>query len=104
MYCSRLSELDDQLGPYSTAQAARDLERGLLGQRTDHFQELTHPDRRAIHNLKYYTWVEQQQMDVADLEQLWYDRSLWPRVFAQPARWDEMIDDFNAETGVLAGL
>ncbi len=38
-----------------------------------------------------------------DLEQLWYDRDLWPRIFAQPTRWDEMIDEFNAETGVLAG-
>lgn len=104
MYCSRLSELDEQLGPYTTTQAARDLERSLLAQGTDHFKELTHPDRRAIHNLKYYTWVEQQQMDVADLEQLWYDRDLWPRLFAQPARWDQMIDDFNAEAGVLAGL
>lgn len=58
----------------------------------------------AIHNLKYYNWVEQRQMDEADLEQLWHDRDLWPRLFAQPARWDQMIGDFNAEAGVLAGL
>ncbi len=43
-------------------------------------------------------------MEVADLEALWHDRDLWPRLFAQPARWDEMIAEFNAETGVLAGL
>jgi len=104
LYRSRLDELAVAQGPYTTVQAARDLERSLLGQRTDHFKELTQPDRRAIHNLKYYTWVEQQEKDVRDLEALWYDRTLWPRLFAQPARWDEMIAEFNAETGVLAGL
>jgi cysteine synthase len=104
LYGTRLAELTAQRGAYTPTQAARDLEGCLLGQRTDHYQELTYPDRRAIHNLKYYTWVEQQQMEVADLEALWYDRDLWPRLFAQPARWDEMIVEFNGETGVLAGL
>jgi cysteine synthase len=104
LYGSRLDELNAQLGPYTPLHAARDLERSLLGQRTDHFKELTWPERKAIHNLKYYTWVEQQQMDVADLEALWDDPDLWERLFAQPARWDEMIEEFNGETGVLAGL
>ncbi len=104
LYGSRLTELAAQHGPYTAVQAARDLERSLLGQRTDHFKELTWPERKAIHNLKYYTWVEQQQMDVADLQALWDDPDLWPRLFAQPARWDEMIAEFNAEAGVLARL
>jgi cysteine synthase A len=104
LYQSRLAELTDAHGDYTTVDAARDLERALLGQTTDHMTELTYPDRRAIHNLKYYTWVEQQEMDVADLESLWYDRDLWPRIFAQPARWDEMIAEFNDETGVLKTL
>jgi cysteine synthase len=104
LYCSRLVELADTHGPYTTMQAARDLERSLYGQRTDHFKELTWPERKAIHNLKYYTWVEQQQMDVADLDALWYEPGLWERLFAQPERWDEMIREFNEETGVLAGL
>lgn len=104
LYGSRLAELAERHGPYTQVQAARDLERSLLGQRTDHFKELTWPERKAIHNLKYYTWVEQQQMDVADLEALWNDPNLWERLFAQPARWDAMIEEFNAETGVLAAL
>jgi hypothetical protein len=37
-------------------------------------------------------------------ETVGHDRDLWPRLFAQPVRGDEMIADFNAETGVLAGL
>lgn len=104
LYRTRLAELAAQHGPYTTQRAVADHERCLLGQRTDSFRELTHPDRRALHNLKYYTWVEQQQMEVADLEALWHDRDLWGRIFAQTARWDQLIEEFNAETGVLARL
>jgi len=104
MYGSRLGELTAERGPYTALQAAKDLDRCLHGQRTDNFEELTHPDRKAIHNLKYYTWVEQQQKELEDLNALWDDPGVWARVFAQPARWDEMIAEFNEETGVLAAL
>ncbi len=102
LYQTRLAELTAEHGPYTPVQAARDHDRCLLGQRTDAFKELTYPDRKAIHNLKYYTWIEQQQMELADLEALWWDRTIWPRIFDQPARWDEMIAEFNDLTGVLA--
>ncbi len=104
LYGSRLDELREERGTYTRDRAGRDFERCLHGQRTDYTKELTFPERRAIHNLKYYTWVEQQGMDVSDLEQLWSDREIWPRIFAQPARWDEMIAEFNAEAGVLSTL
>lgn len=32
----------------------------MLGLKTDSMMELTYRDRKRIHNLKYYTWVEQQ--------------------------------------------
>ena len=104
MYQSRLAELTDAHGAYDAHRAGRDLDACLLGQRTDHYKELTHPDRQAIHNLKYYTWIEQQQHELEDLNALWSDPTVWERVFAQPARWDEMIAEFNAETGVLDSL
>lgn len=104
LYCSRLGELTAERGPYTAVQAAKDLDRCLHGQGVDHFRELTHPDRKAIHNLKYYTWIEQQEKELEDLNALWDDPAVWDRVFAQPARWDEMIDDFNRETGVLENL
>ncbi len=104
MYESRLVELTTAHGAYDQRRAGRDLDACLLGQRSDHFKELTYPDRKAIHNLKYYTWIEQQQHELADLNALWDDDGLWARIFAQPARWDEMIDEFNRETGVLANL
>jgi cysteine synthase len=104
MYTSRLAELTDEKGPYTHLQAAKDMEKCILGQTTDHLKELTYYDRKAIHNLKYFTWVEQQAKEIEDLNQLWYDRNVWEQQFNQAARWDEMIEEFNEETGVLKRL
>jgi cysteine synthase len=101
MYTSRLAELTEEKGPYSQLQAAKDMEKCIFGQSTDHLKELTFYDRKAIHNLKYFTWVEQQAKEIEDLNQLWYDRNVWEQQFNQAARWDEMIEEFNEETGVL---
>lgn len=95
LYRSRLEELNRERGPYTRLQAARDFERCLPGTTTDNMKELSYHDKKAIHNLKYFTWVEQQQKDVADLNQLWYDRDIWPRLFNQVHRWDELIMEFN---------
>jgi hypothetical protein len=104
MYQSRLEEQTKANGAYNRDQAIKDFERCILGQATDHLKDLTYYDRRTIHNLKYYTWVEQQAKDVADLEQLWSDRDIWPKLFNQAEKWDEMIKEFNEETGVLKNL
>jgi cysteine synthase A len=104
LYTSRLQELNDERGAYSAVQASCDLERCLWGQGEDFFKELTYTDRKAIHNLKYFTWVEQQGKEIADLNRLWHDRELWPRIFGQVERWDEMIREFNERTGLLKAL
>jgi cysteine synthase A len=104
MYQSRLKELNDERGKYSQIQAAKDLEKCLLGTRTDYIKELTYNDRKSIHNLKYFTWVEQQAKEIEDLNQLWYDRDIWDKIFHQNEKWDEMIDEFNIETGVLKNI
>lgn len=104
MYTSRLEELTEEKGPYSELQAARDMEKCIVGQTTDHLKELTFYDRKAIHNLKYFTWVEQQARDIEDLNQLWNDRNIWEQQFNQADRWDEMINEFNEEAGVLKRL
>ncbi|MFH1118917.1 MAG: pyridoxal-phosphate dependent enzyme [Bacteroidota bacterium] len=104
MYHSRLEELTAEKGSYSMIQSAKDMEKCILGQGTDNLKELGYYDRKAIHNLKYFTWVEQQAKEIEDLNQLWYDRNLWEEQFNQAVRWDEMINDFNEETGVLKRL
>jgi cysteine synthase len=101
MYGSRLEELTSERGKYSVLQAAKDHEKCMLGTTPDYMKDLTYDDQKAIHNLKYFTWVEQQEKDVEDLRQLWDDRHIWSKIFSQPARWDEMINEFNDRTGLL---
>ena len=104
MYSSRLAELNEERGAYDTLQAVRDFEKCLAGISCDNMKELTYNDRKAIHNLKYYTWVEQQGKETEDLNQLWYDREVWDRMFLQTERWDELINDFNRRTGLTDQL
>jgi cysteine synthase len=101
MYGSRLEELTEERGKYTVLQAAKDHEKCMLGTTPDYMKDLTYDDQKAIHNLKYFTWIEQQEKDVEDLRQLWDDRQIWPKIFSQPARWDEMINEFNNRTGLL---
>jgi cysteine synthase len=100
MYSSRIAELNEERGAYDMLQAVRDFEKCLAGISCDNMKELTYNDRKAIHNLKYYTWVEQQGKETEELNQLWYDRELWDRMFLQTERWDELIYDFNRRTGL----
>ena len=101
LYLSRIEELKHDKGEYSRTGGEIDYDSVLLGTAVDHLKELNYQDRKAIHNLKYFTWVEQQKKDVEDLRSLWQDRNLWDRVFAQPEIWDELINDFNDRTGLL---
>lgn len=97
MYQSRLDELNAEHGAYTGIQAARDLEKSFMAASVDYMKELTYTDRKAIHNLKYFTWVEQQEKPIEELNQLWYDHDLWPKLFNQAAKWDEMIKAFNED-------
>lgn len=99
LYLSRLEEMTAARGPYRELDAARDCERYLWGATTDHLRELTFPDRKALHNLKYFTWVEQQGRTVEELNALW-SPSFWDDVQARLPEWDREIEAFNRETGV----
>ena len=105
MYGSRIRELADQYGPYDAKAAAVDHHLHLLGLRTDSMAELGYRDRKRIHNLKYYTWVEQQGRTMAELNDLWYDADkTWKGVHGQAEALDELIDAFNEAAGVLKSL
>lgn len=105
MYGSRIVELDENHGAYNDFEAALDHNLHMLGLKTDSMMELTYADRKRVHNLKYYTWVEQQQRDVADLNALWYDtKGTWDAVHAQYKEMDELINEFNEATGLLKNL
>lgn len=100
LYQSRLREQHALHGPYTESTAGAHFSRYLEGIGTDHLCELRYPQRKAIHNLKYFTWVEQQQRDVNDLRRLW-DLDFWTETFAEADQWDRWIADFNREVGAL---
>ncbi len=103
MYRSRLAELTAQLGEYDAKAAAYDFALHLMGLKTDYMAELGYYDRKRVHNLKYYTWVEQQGKTTDELDALWYGTE-WADVHSQADALDELIRAFNEETGVLKGL
>jgi len=97
MYRSRLDELRVERGVYTSAHAGADLDACLLHQGADWFKELGFHDRKALHNLKYFTWVEQQGRTVEELNQLW-DPEFWRETFETEGQaFDRLIGDFNAE-------
>jgi hypothetical protein len=100
MYGSRLEEMNASWGPYTETQAAIDHNRWVLGMGVDGMQELSYYDRKRIHNLKYYTWVEQQGKSSEELNAQWYDRDYWDNVHKMAGVIDEKIDAFNKMTGL----
>ena len=105
MYKSRVEELNEMYGAYSAQAAELDHNLHMLNLKTDSMLELTYPERKRVHNLKYYTWVEQQGMSVEDLNAQWYDtKNTWDAVHAQAKELDELINAFNDEVGLLKAL
>ena len=105
LYGSRLAEMNEAQkeggkGAYTETQAAIDHNRYVLGMGIDGMQELTYYDRKRIHNLKYYTWVEQQGKTSEELNAQWYDRDYWDNIHKMADAIDEKIDLFNKMTGV----
>ncbi len=95
LYRSRLTEMHEQYGKYTAANAQADDARYLKGQPIDFMQELSYYDRKRIHNLKYYTWVEQQGKTYEEIQAQWYDPDYWLEIQAQETEIDARIEEFN---------
>ncbi|MDD3919939.1 MAG: pyridoxal-5-phosphate-dependent protein subunit beta [Eubacteriales bacterium] len=104
MYGSRIKELDEAQGAYNACKAAYDYGTHMVGVRTDSMEELTYAARKRVHNLKYYTWVEQQGKTYEEINAQWYDEHYWTDIHKQNKDIDALIDAFNEETGVLKSL
>lgn len=100
LYGSRLQEMTDEMGEYSTIDTVRDYHRWMMGMNTDATLELGYPDRKRIHNLKYYTWVEQQGKTYDEIQAQWYDPEYWLEVQAQVPEIDALIGEFNRQVGL----
>jgi hypothetical protein len=105
MYGSRIEELNEMHGEYNYTQAILDHNLHMLGIKTDNMMELGYAERKRVHNLKYYTWVEQQGKTTEELNALWYDvEGTWDAVHAQAKELDDLINEFNEATGILKNL
>ena len=104
MYDSRLKELTEERGEFSNTDAAITYHQHLMGLSTDYMQELTYVDRKRVHNLKYYTWVEQQGKTYEEIQAQWYDRNYWKSLHGHVDEMDALIEEFNAKTGLLEKL
>ncbi len=100
LYRTRLSELRKERGSMTKTGAVVNFERYLLATSVDYMKELRFTDRRAIHNLKYFTWVEQQHKTTQELDALW-SPTYWRSLAARLPEWDARIEAFNRDTGVL---
>ncbi|MGQ9832731.1 MAG: pyridoxal-phosphate dependent enzyme [Candidatus Villigracilaceae bacterium] len=101
LYQSRLQEMHAEYGEYSERDAAADFARWILQQSTDNLLELRYTDRRRIHNLKYYTWVEQQGRTYEEIVAQWQDANYWTAVQTQADEIDELIEAFNKDVGLI---
>ncbi len=101
LYQSRLKEMHAEFGEYTEMDAAADFARFLHGQSTDNLLELRYTDRRRIHNLKYFTWVEQQGKTYAEIQAMWNEPDYWNEVQQQIPEIDGLIEEFNAEVGLM---
>ncbi len=101
LYQSRIKELREAYGEYNETEAVKDFERYLLGATTDWMLELRYYDKKRMHNLKYFTWVEQQGKTVEELNAQWYDDNYWDEKFESYKEWDKRIKEFNERVGLI---
>ena len=101
MYKSRQAEEQELHGDYTEMKAILDFERSLMAQSIDWMKELTYWDKKRMHNLKYFTWIEQQGKQLEELNAQWYDDDYWTKQFHAYEEWDELIKEFNEKTGLI---
>ena len=104
MYASRLQELNQERGEFTESDAAAVFAQYIQGLSVDNMEELTYYGRKRIHNLKYYTWVEQQGKTYEEIQKQWYDDQYWESIPACADQIDALIEEFNAKTGLLKAL
>ncbi|MFW5975004.1 MAG: pyridoxal-5-phosphate-dependent protein subunit beta, partial [Bacteroidota bacterium] len=95
LYDSRMKEMEQEHGAYKNIEAATDFDH-LQNLSIDHTLELTHYEKKRIHNLKYYTWIEQQDRQLEELNRQWYDHhEYWDEIHRLVPEIDKLIREFN---------
>jgi len=99
LYQSRKREMHEACGQFTREDAARIHYKALWNQKIDNMLELSYYEKLRIHNLKYYTWIEQQGKDFEELNNQWYDRNYWKNIQNLTSEIDREIENFNKEVG-----
>lgn len=100
LYGTRLEEYRQEFGAFTAFDAAEAFAGALHGQSTDNLLELSYAERKRVHNLKYFTWVEQQGKTYDEIQAQWYDQDYWTDVQKQVGEIDAKITEFNRKAGV----
>lgn len=101
MYQSRIEEYREKDGEYTSAQATADYGKYIDDLGIDYMLETSYYDRKRMHNLKYFTWIEQQGKELDELNAQWYDENYWKVQYESCQELDEKIKEFNEKTGLL---
>jgi len=101
LYQSRLKEMHEEIGEYTEMDAAQTYAMYMCGLSPDNLQDLTYEAQRRVHNLKYFTWIEQQGKTFEQIQSQWYDRDYWTNFQKQIPEIDERIQEFNERVGLL---
>jgi cysteine synthase len=100
LYQSRLQEMRADYGPFTKENAIRSFYAHLRGQKMDNMLELNYLQRKRIHHLKYFTWIEQQGRVLEELDAQWYDPNYWKNIQNTVSDIDELILSFNEKVGI----
>ncbi|MEA1911868.1 MAG: pyridoxal-5-phosphate-dependent protein subunit beta, partial [Spirochaetota bacterium] len=101
MYTSRVKEMHEAKGKFTSENAAAIYAKSLIGQGIDYTLELSYYEKLRIHNLKYYTWIEQQGKTYEEINAQWYDKNYWTNIQELTEKIDKLIEDFNKDVGIL---
>jgi len=101
LYKTRIDEYRQSYGPFTLTDAAETYAASLMGESTDNMLELSEFERKRVHNLKYYTWVEQQGKTYEEILAQWDDADYWTGFQGQLDEMDELINEFNHRVGLL---
>ena len=95
LYSTELEKIKkDFVGSYDTTACAEIYGQYFQGATTDHMLELSQRDKERIFNLGYYTWVEQQGIDLSHFEAR-RNQDFWDQHLQSMLDLDEEIDRFN---------
>lgn len=100
LYDSRKKEMREAYGKFMREDAAKIYYHALENQKIDNMLELSYYEKLRIHNLKYFTWIEQQGRELEELNKQWYDRNYWKNIQNLAPEIDREIEHFNKEAGL----